>query len=173
MLYAAALDPQVMLHEIILVELNNKVWSSLEECVMEYAELVEVAPSSNLCPIFSNLSIEDVHLVCHSYRLLFEDVVKRERLLTQDPLQYWKEQFLISPKSAILRSTILCLFSICATSTPSEQVFSECGQTMTKLRARMIPSMLDQLLVIKGFCNSRYFDLEEIFQLICSSYLLK
>lgn len=85
-LYAAALDPQVMLHEIIPAELNNKVWSSLEECVMEYAELVEVAPSSDLCPIFSNLSIEDVHLVCHSYRLLFENVAKRERLLTQDPL---------------------------------------------------------------------------------------
>jgi len=170
-LFAAALDPSVFLSEIVSPRLNDEIWELLEVQVLEYAELTTTEEPDDLNPNLSQYSLQEIHFLLASYRKIFEDPTKRDRLQSKDPLIYWKSQFSQSPQSCVLRSIVLCLFCICATSASSERLFSQCGRVLTKTRCRMLPSLLDHLILIKGFLNSSLFDVEKLFEIICQHYV--
>lgn len=172
-LLSAALDPSVFLDEIISPDLNDEIWSLLEIQAREYSDLLVTTMTDDLNPNLSDISFQDIHRVLKSYRSIFEDPAKRERLELTDPLNYWKQQFAQSPQSLILKSLVLCLFCICATSAPSERLFSQCGRVLTKIRCRMLPAHLDELILIKGFIHSPLFDFETLLNTVCEAYVPK
>ena len=62
--------------------------------------------------------------------------------LNSNPLLWWKE------RSLKLSSLVLKLFSIPATSVPSERVFSSAKNVVTKKRNRMLSQTVDRLIFL-------------------------
>lgn len=170
-LFAAALDPSVMLHKFISAQLNDDIWMLLDMHAVTYYELNTVSHEDDLIPDLVAFDLDDTHCFLEKYWTILEDPEKESRLLLLDPLDYWKNQFITSPQSTVLKNVVLCLFCICATSAPSERMFSQCGNIMTKLRSRMTPSLLEDLLIIKGYLGFQYFESDSLFETICRTYI--
>ena len=64
------------------------------------------------------------------------------------PLIYWKFCFEKIVSCGCLKPLILCLFGIPATSDSSERMFSKAGKVISRKRARMLPEMAQDLVLI-------------------------
>ena len=145
-LCAAALDPRVKLSEIASPDVVEKVWCRVGKMAEEYTPLCVSDGGMNL----GGGAEKDV---VHRVRSFFESE-GIEMWRDKCPLEFWKEQFNRAPLSMALKPTILALFSIQASSTASERLFSDCGGTSSKQRTRMMPELLDSLVCIKGIMKS-------------------
>ena len=63
-----------------------------------------------------------------------------------DPLKWWKEHQKLYPRIAILARKWLCAVS---TSTPSERVFSDCGNTLTTKRNKLDDTGVQNQVMLK------------------------
>jgi len=62
-----------------------------------------------------------------------------------EPLKWWSENEKKYPKLAIIAKRVL---SVPATSVPSERIFSSAGLIVTKLRNRLSPEIVDQIIFL-------------------------
>lgn len=62
-----------------------------------------------------------------------------------DPLEWWRKECSRFPALAQLSKKYLC---VCATSVPSERVFSRSGYVANPLRSRLRPDILDKLVFL-------------------------
>lgn len=92
---------------------------------------------------------EDVRVLSHEElsqaemeRYLAEPRAKGKSL---DILQWWKEHQMVYPYLARVARKYL---AIPASSTPSERVFSACGNLVCKKRARISHEMVDQMIFL-------------------------
>ena len=65
--------------------------------------------------------------------------------LDSDPLVWWNSRVCQYP---LLSQLVRMVWSLPATSVPSEQVFSAAGNVLTKRRARLLPENLDKLVFL-------------------------
>lgn len=75
-----------------------------------------------------------------------------QKVLTDDhfdPLQWWRANHIFFPRLAKIAKRVFC---VTATSTPSERVFSSCGNLVSKKRAMLKPETVDKLI----FLHSNY-----------------
>ena len=134
--------------------MNNAVWELLVQWIHEYDQLMSDAIHTN-GPTLGALQSVNVHQVVLQYRLWFEDPTNHASLEQfKNPLEYWKEEFL-KPFTYIFKNVVLCLFSIIATSAPSERMFSECSHVVSKVHCQIMPELLDAIIVIKGYLKNQ------------------
>ena len=149
---AAALDPRIMLHTLVPANVNDDVWDALATWVFEYEECQQKPPTDPLTPTSFVVPNQDfVVALLKQYRQIFENPANAPLLDNTDPLDYWKGQFAISQNASVLRQIILCLFSICATSAPSERAFSVAGRVIQPIRSSLSPHLLEAYITIKSF----------------------
>lgn len=68
----------------------------------------------------------------------------------EDPLTWWREHEKQFPTIAKIAKKYLC---IPATSVPSERLFSDAGNVITKKRASMDPETLEEILMVYENCE--------------------
>ena len=66
--------------------------------------------------------------------------------LKKDPLAWWD---LHSKKFPILSNLARIFLATCATSTPSERLFSDAGNLMSPKRARISPELFNRMMFLK------------------------
>ena len=77
----------------------------------------------------------------------------------QDPLSWWRENKYLYPRLALTARKWLC---VCATSTPSERVFSNCGVALTAKRSRMKGSCLQNQILLKNNIDAVTITIDDI-----------
>ena len=90
-----------------------------------------------------------------SLRMHFEQATFDPHL---NPLEWWGKQTFFSPLFPVAKE----LLAIPATSVPSERVFSCASFLKQASRASMTPSVLEQMVIIRCFSQTKYFSMENI-----------
>lgn len=160
-LCAAALDPRSFIAKYISKEIQDEVWETLAIWVTEY-EAIKPNHHDPLTPQLQVLhNIDHVRSILLGYCKIFENPQNEELLKVEEPLSYWRRQFLSNPDSTLLKQTVLCLFSISATSAPSERCFTQASRTISPIRSSLSPELLESYIIIKSYMENGsllYFD---------------
>ena len=131
--------------------------------------MIEQDPTDPLTPGGRQPTANQVRSALQGYRNLFEDPPNRAALSNVELLQYWRGQMSGQNgfNACILHDTILCFFSIPATSAPSERAFMQGSCILSPMRSLITPDNLDEMITIKGFMsNGQFQNFNEILALM-------
>ena len=170
-LCCAALDPRYGNLSFISDNLRDQVWDTLAKWLIEYEDVrpqdcddkqeCDALPLPALSP--TRMTYEQISGELLRFRRLFEDVEQYQRLKeVRDPLQYWHAAFQSRPNSMVLKFLIQCLYCIPASSASSERVFSKTGLQMPRLRARMMPDTLEDLVLMSEWSKQSMFNYDDL-----------
>ena len=167
-LCCAALDPRYGHLGFISTPLRDQVWDTLAHWVVEYEDIrpERVEPPHHVMPLPNEeerISYQQASVMLNRFRTLFESPEQADRLqAVQDPLEYWAAVFQTRPENIMLKFLILCLYCIPASSAPSERVFSKAGLELPRLRSRMMPDTLEDLVLLSEWTTQSVFDYDRL-----------
>jgi len=176
-LCATALDPRFQgISRYCTQEVEEEVWKTLATWVQEYNEVIveknQTREQGFLMPATASQNLFQSHQsagnILEQYKQFFRGSETFEERKDYDPIRYWKAMFEAQPSHRILQFTLECLFSIPATSAPSERVFSLTGNALSAAHSRMMPETLQDLVLISEYAQSERFSMGNLVEILGS-----
>lgn len=115
------------LEEVSVHEHEGSIWDRIDANYASHKSQIQESTSSS-----------------HELRQYFdEDPINRH----SDPLAWWSKREILYPRLSLIAKKYL---SMCATSVPSERVFSTAGELVSKKRNRLSSENIEKILFLNG-----------------------